>query len=286
MTTATSPTLDYYRVLEVSPTATAEEIRSSFKRLVIEWHPDKNPQRRAQSERRVRELIEAYDVLGDARSREEFDRRRAAVRARAGGPSADGEEPEPFFFRRTDPRSRAMLVLWYLVQRQPQAAFDLLRDMESARGRSFLEDHLEARDYLDCLFLLGEVHLSRREYVAAAARLSAFWRHESGKKFPRHYLTQVVDLLKDLWLNKLPRVAGADDALTGLCDAASLRLSYVEEAIRLRRTAEILLSAGRAEEARVVVDRAERLYPESKDFRRLRSRVLAACGRRSKAGRG
>ena len=95
---------DYYEILGVSSKATQQEIRRSFRRLVLEAHPDKNPHRVEWSERRIRELIQAFEVLGNAETRSEFDRRRRVK------PSARKKE-RPFFFYRSDPMARARLIL-------------------------------------------------------------------------------------------------------------------------------------------------------------------------------
>lgn len=72
---------DYYEVLGVSPTASEEEIRRAFRRLAMEWHPDRNPDPRAAE--RFKEIHEAYQVLSDPVKRAEYDRARA-VQAAAG----------------------------------------------------------------------------------------------------------------------------------------------------------------------------------------------------------
>jgi curved DNA-binding protein len=64
---------DYYSVLGVSKTATADEIKKSFRKLALKYHPDRNPGNK-EAEARFKELSEAYEVLGDAEKREKYDR--------------------------------------------------------------------------------------------------------------------------------------------------------------------------------------------------------------------
>jgi molecular chaperone DnaJ len=69
---------DYYEVLGVSPEASAEEIRSAFRALAREHHPDAtggDPE----SEQRYKEISEAYAVLSDPRKRQEYEAARHGV---------------------------------------------------------------------------------------------------------------------------------------------------------------------------------------------------------------
>ena len=63
---------DYYRVLGVPETATAKEITSAYRKLAREHHPDTNPGDAA-AEERFKEVSAAYDVVGDAEKRKEYD---------------------------------------------------------------------------------------------------------------------------------------------------------------------------------------------------------------------
>ena len=60
---------DFYKVLGVVPTATDKEITRAYRKLAKEHHPDANPG----SEERFKEISAAYDVLGDADKRKEYD---------------------------------------------------------------------------------------------------------------------------------------------------------------------------------------------------------------------
>jgi molecular chaperone DnaJ len=63
---------DYYEVLGVDRDAGSDQIRSAFRRLAMDFHPDRNPGNPA-AEERFKEVAEAYDVLSDAEKRARYD---------------------------------------------------------------------------------------------------------------------------------------------------------------------------------------------------------------------
>lgn len=71
---------DYYKVLGVAQTASAKEITSAYRKLAKKHHPDANPGH----EDEFKEISAAYDVLGDAERRKEYDEVRAMGPAAAG----------------------------------------------------------------------------------------------------------------------------------------------------------------------------------------------------------
>jgi len=64
---------DYYEVLGVDRGAGEEDLKKSYRRLAIQFHPDRNPGDK-QAEERFKELNEAYQVLSDAERRAQYDR--------------------------------------------------------------------------------------------------------------------------------------------------------------------------------------------------------------------
>ena len=64
---------DYYEVLGVSREATPEEIRKSYKKLAIKWHPDKHVDDKKEAEEKFKEIAEAYSVLSDPDKKKEYD---------------------------------------------------------------------------------------------------------------------------------------------------------------------------------------------------------------------
>ena len=54
--------VDYYGILEVPKTATEDDLRRSYRKLAMKWHPDKNPTNKKESEAKFKQISEAYEV--------------------------------------------------------------------------------------------------------------------------------------------------------------------------------------------------------------------------------
>lgn len=76
---------DYYEVLGVAKSASVEEIRKSYKKLAIQYHPDRNPGDE-EAVVRFKECAEAYEVLSDTDKRSRYDRYGHAGVQGGGGP--------------------------------------------------------------------------------------------------------------------------------------------------------------------------------------------------------
>ncbi len=84
---------DYYEVLGVSKSATADEIKKAYRRLAMKFHPDRNKDDSEAAEKKFKEAKEAYEVLKDSDKRATYDQfGHDGLRAGAGGPGGFGAE--------------------------------------------------------------------------------------------------------------------------------------------------------------------------------------------------
>ncbi len=83
------PIRDYYEILGVSPEATHEEIKKSFRRLVRQFHPDVHPDKKI-AEKAFVQINEAYKVLSDSSKRRSYDVQRGTSQRNASGTQRSG----------------------------------------------------------------------------------------------------------------------------------------------------------------------------------------------------
>jgi DnaJ-class molecular chaperone len=76
---------DYYQLLGVAKTASADEIKKAYRKLALEYHPDRNKSKEA--EEKFKEINRAYEVLGDPQKKQQYDQfGSSAFEGGAGGP--------------------------------------------------------------------------------------------------------------------------------------------------------------------------------------------------------
>ena len=75
---------DYYDILGISKTASADEIKKAYRKLAVKYHPDKNPGDKA-AEEKFKEVSRAYEVLSDDKKRKQYDQFGPDLFERTGG---------------------------------------------------------------------------------------------------------------------------------------------------------------------------------------------------------
>lgn len=90
---------DYYEVLEVGKSASQEEIKKAYRKLALQYHPDRN--KAAEAEAKFKKINEAYEVLSNPKKRETYDQFGVAAFEQGGFGGQGGFEGNPFAGGRT-----------------------------------------------------------------------------------------------------------------------------------------------------------------------------------------
>ncbi|KAK8928794.1 hypothetical protein KSP39_PZI017530 [Platanthera zijinensis] len=84
---------DWYKILGISKTASIAEIKRMYKKLALQWHPDKNVENREEAAAKFQEIAAAYEVLGDDDKRARYDRGEDLENMGMGGGGGGGFNP-------------------------------------------------------------------------------------------------------------------------------------------------------------------------------------------------
>ncbi len=80
----------YYDILQIPPSASDEEVKRAYRRLAMQFHPDRNPQNRRVAELRFRLVNEAYAALKDSNNRLRYNQ---AIRKHVKGRAVNDNGP-------------------------------------------------------------------------------------------------------------------------------------------------------------------------------------------------
>jgi len=259
----------HYETLRVSSKASPREVRTAFRQLVKVYHPDKNPQRTEWAEVRMRQLLEAYQVISDRQRRNVYDRRLQMQRAGVSFAERMARKPKDF-------GAQSQLLLYHLLQGHFDEAIALHETLKGRRIAFSLADHLDDCDYLDSLFLLGEAYEARKQWRTATRFYWEAYEQEAGGPKKRYFFDELRDRLRVLFSQRLVQGLSPEDTLKNYRRALDLCVTNRDAALIHKKIAAIQTRLGHDAEAMGALDKAERLCPGMKAIGTMRKRIAGA----------
>jgi curved DNA-binding protein CbpA len=257
---ATTQQQTYYDVLSVERNATQPEIKRAFRRLAKKYHPDTNRED-DRAAKKLERVITAYRVLSNERERARYD-----VLMQAS--PANQQE-----VKRTEARTLreyAEDILHSLLAGRGRQALSMY-DHLAARADFSLKEHLDPKDYLDCVFLLAEQCERSGRFREAARLYEELYEAEKDPPRQRYFFEEVKARIKKLYSRKLPRdAANADEEIACYERILKFDLDKSEKAFILKKIAEVYCRIGDEKQAKSIFSQALRLKPGLKGTATIR----------------
>jgi tetratricopeptide (TPR) repeat protein len=253
---------NYYELLEVSESASTQEIKKAFRERAKKFHPDISGKSGGEE---MRKLLAAYKTLSDHNRRFEYDRAYARF---AGKYRFDYRS---FLREKDDPESRSKLIFFELLHMEEDEALSI---WQTQGGLDFpLEKYLDREDWMDCCFILAEELASRGRYYEAFSLLVKLIREERRLPYFRHFAEEVEKFLKELVRLDLRPALDDETYLKCMEELISLGFAPRYEAVVFRSIAETLFRLGEFDSAGKALKEALKRNPGLPNVVRLKQRL-------------
>lgn len=259
--------IDCYSILEVERFAPRHEIRRAFCRLVKKYHPDHN-RRDPQAAAKLRDIVNAYRVLSDDRSKLLHDQRLRFEE------QADASLTwERFLRRQSDLELRCREMFNDLLNGYTERAVCCYEKMHELHPDIDILTILGTKDYLDFKFLLGEAYEVQGCLREAIVHYEEVYEEEKEEPRQRYFFEEVEDRLKRIYCTRIVRECSPAEAVDYYRRALRLRHSKRDQAQIHKRIAECCFQTENYAEAREALKKAAELFPTIKGLERLQARL-------------
>ncbi len=261
---------NYYRILNVGPTASTTIIRASFRRLAKKYHPDTSTLDPETAAVKMRVLLEAYRILMDTGKRAVYD-----LRFRRQRPEAGRSYRDSLAKKGNDPYARSLLIFYDLLHGAVKTALSNHENLLKTHGDSLdLPGLLGFADYLDFTFLLAEAYQQQGRYKEAALYYENAYREDMKWDYFRHFRAELKQRIRDLYCRKLTRQAEPDKAI-GYYRKLLEEYSFPknEQAFFYKKIAECYSRLGEMQRARENLKRALQLKPTLSGTKKIRQKL-------------
>jgi molecular chaperone DnaJ len=164
--------MDYYRVLGVPREASDEDIKKAYRRLVLQHHPDRNPNSK-DAEAKIREINAAYEIVGDPEKRRSYDRLQWGYEPRdeAVDPTVILEEMEQKLF--DEGRKEVFAILVKDVKRVKAELAVIRKRTVATQGYDSFKDEIVQERGLEMMagFVTDDMEGRRQRLVEVATQM-------------------------------------------------------------------------------------------------------------------
>ncbi len=266
---------DYYEVLGVQKGASAEDIKKAYRKLAVQYHPDKNPERIAFAEKMFREVCRAYDTLRDKKQKSDYDRRLQTIEQQHKVREAYLDK----LSKLSQAYAKLELLLEALLHQNYETGismYEQLRHQFQEIGKEWrIDDFLSYEESRDCEFLIAEAYqklgfsngdeastLERHRKIEQAMLIyEALLSAEVNRPCFRHFIQEVKERLKFIYLYHFSVEGYYQTSQIPLAKIGALKLPKRETAWIYKKIAEFYVEIDRFREARTVLKMAFELQP-------------------------
>ncbi len=249
---------DCYKILGVSKSASAAEIRRAYRQKAKLLHPDLT-----HSDAEIeafRELTEAYEVLSNEHSRSLFD----SEEYYRENFNFNEKKHKSFDYRswlleRGDDESMSKLILFDLLHHREDEAVARYKEMNMTRTGFKLSRWFTREDFMDYGFILTEELVLRQEYYDAAILISQVILMNYSYDYFKFFIEDVKDFARHIFKNNIEYKVSDELALDAWERALELELSREDDAFFLRKMADAYDRLGDSTTAKICRDESIRL---------------------------
>ncbi|MDR1747868.1 MAG: J domain-containing protein [Spirochaetaceae bacterium] len=262
---------DCYKILGVPPSASAAEIKRSFRQKAKLLHPDL-ADTGSRDRDAFQELLKAYEILSDVQQRRAFDS--SYMMGRQSRSTEEKFDYRMWLLSRNDDKNRAILIFFDLLHDREDDAVEEYRARRNSPEGFTLAAWFSREDFMDCGFILAEELFLRGDYYESFLLLAEIIRLERERPYFHHFFPEVINLARDLLKNRLAYSVCDELALDSWETALDLGFSRKDEAFFFRRMAEAYERLGDQYTASVCLKEALRLDPVMPVPRQMRKRLV------------
>ncbi|MDY6031955.1 MAG: J domain-containing protein [Treponemataceae bacterium] len=252
---------DCYKILGVSPKATASEIKSAYRKKVKALHPDMTSGISAEEKERniaeFQKILHAYEVLSDIKQRSLFDTSYAAwSEFTYRKQHVDSFDYRTWLLERGDEESLSKLIFYDVMHNREDEAVEYFKKLNSSRFGYSLSRYFTREDFMDYGYILSEELIIRLEYYDAILLLEQIIRMEYSYTYFNLFFPDVLDLARSVLKKHIAGTISDELAIDVFERALELGFGKKDDAFFLARIAECYYRLGDVATAEICAQKA------------------------------